>query len=383
MVKKTRQRHLRLSKTKKQRGGTKPNMSALHAALASRGTSGVPGLAVPILSSSSASAAPTGISSVFSAPRPSVANVPKPKFTMGQLRDLKEYVDRPEIVIRVLSINGDPKEIYPEITDEEIMTIKEQFSKPVVSAASASIVAPPKMSLKEEIEARGKKLTPNVSKTFNATSYSKQFDITPYTKFTPDEESILNEIDSIKRSLALIDADQLKAAKKSIVDTKEKGQRIKDFQLIKVLELMKEKQTSSDRLSKLMTPEIQAKKAFVNGTSNVLHLNKDKDGTPLDDNVFLVVKRHSKMGNSEEKGVIFYINTNTGISSWEKPIKEWIRGEENGRVYYANKNTIGTRWETRRNKPADDNSGDVWYVDTITGEPVWEKPPNITNANFT
>lgn len=109
----------------------------------------------------------------------------------------------------------------------------------------------------------------------------------------------------------------------------------------------------------------------------------------------------------EESNSVYYYNTVTNQTSWEKPTeltteveKEWelLFDETTGRNYYYNNSTGDVSWEVPEETLEDndtveilppdwtqelDENGTVFYYNASTGETSWEIPKHIEVSDVT
>ena len=256
-------------------------------------------------------------------------------FTLDELRDLRDYVNRSEIIVRLNKLGIDPRELYPNLSGDEIVAIIEDYSKPVPVD-----IAPKKktLSMKNALAAAVKG---------HGVVNGKKQNISFFTDYTKQEQTDLNTIDSAKIRIKEIDSLALPVAKKSIKQAEEKGQQIKDHQLRTILALLKEKRDLESTVSTLLTTKLKDKMAFVKGTVKIIYFLEDKDG-PL--------PKGWKIKVDSEKGEASYENKYTHESILERPTQKAFPPE------------LPEGWSM------DEDDIDAWYINTLTNKTQWEVP---------
>jgi hypothetical protein len=268
------------------------------------------------------------------------AQVVKEGFTLDELRDLKDYVGRSEIIVRLNKLGINPNELYPELSPEEISTIIEDYSKPravpvAVPVVNAGVAA---VSMKNALKAAIKGRAP-----VNGVKSNISF----YTDYTVQEQKDLTTIDATRARLKVIESTALPDEKKAIKKLEERGEQIKDFKLKAILALLKEKRDLENTISTLYTPNLKNKVEFVKGKTTLLRSFEDKNG-PL------------------PRGWSMYVNSTDST------------------IYYQNKYTLDTISErpTEESSPVELPEGwlmqedeiDAWYLNTLTGKTQWILP---------
>lgn len=264
-------------------------------------------------------------------------NIPA-EFTLDQLRDLKDYVDRSEIIVRLKKIGTDPKEFYPELSETEISDIIQDYSKPtaVKETTFNPVIKNSGKSMMNELSAK-LKLKPKINN-INAT-------ISFFTDYTDQERENLNKIESSNKRIKDIETIHLPAAKDSIKKSELKGEKLKQFQLKAIIELLGEKRGLEKTVSNLLTEELKNKINFVQGKADQLMVTYDMDG-PLPKGWVCVV-------NSKDND-IRYRNKYTQDIIWERPTEEalpvanlpegWQLVEDDLEAWYYNKVNQSSQW---------------------------------------
>jgi hypothetical protein len=295
---------------------------------------------------------PMNIKEVFPEYVNSTATVVKTSagFTLDELRDLKDYVDRSEIIVRLHKLGINPKELYPELSEKEISDIIQDYLKP--RDTKESVVIPVGKT-------SGKSLMNELSvavKGRNKVNGVKT-NISFFTDYTDQERTDLNTIDTSKARIKEIENVSLPVAKKSIKKSEEKGEQIKDFQLKKIIDLLKEKRDLELTVSTLLTDELKNKIDFVKGNIESMTFLYDKEGRPLPKGWILVV-------NSKE-GSIFYRNkyTNNNIV-FERPTEEALPVDN-----------LPKGWKMYEDK------FEAWYINELTNYSQWEVPTEDAYIN--
>ena len=260
-------------------------------------------------------------------------------FTLDELRDLKDYVNRSEIVVRLSKLGLDPREIYPELSSEEITVIIEDYSKPRTVPVPVVVAAPISgQSMKNALVA--------ALKGRSAINGKKQ-NISFFTDYTKQEQTDLNTIDSSKARIKEIEYAALPADKKSIKQAEERGQQIKDFQLKSILSLLKEKRDLEATVSALLTDKLKNKMDFVKGSTELMGFLEDKLG-PL--------PRGWRVMVNSKKGELYYQHKYTQEAILDRPTIEGLPIE------------LPEGWEMGEDEI------DAWYVNTFTGKSQWQPP---------
>jgi hypothetical protein len=294
-------------------------------------------------------------------------------FTLDELRDLKDYVGRSEIIVRLNKLGINPNELYPELSPEEISTIIEDYSKPRVAPVAAPVVnsGVAAVSMKNALKAAIKGRAP-----VNGVKSNISF----YTDYTAQEQKDLTTIDSARARLKVIESTALPDEKKAIKKLEERGEQIKDFKLKSVLALLKEKRDLENTISTLYTPNLKNKVEFVQGKSTLLRSFEDKNG-PL--------PRGWSMYVNSTDSTIYYQNKYTLDTISERPIEQayppelpegWLLNEDEIDAWYLNTLTGKTQW-TLPTEPAQlfDTTG--WEkMSNPDGSYVWFQPLNSSRT---
>jgi len=292
-------------------------------------------------------------------------------FTLDELRDLKDYVGRSEIIVRLIKLGFNPTELYPEITPDEIAVIMEEYSKPVTAPLALPVVhLGEPQNMKSALAAAVKKRAP-----INAV----KVDIEKYKDFTPEEEEVLNKLDAAKERIDYIETKEIDFAKKQI-EKLEKKRMVKDFNLRKILELLKEKRNLEATILTLETPLLKNKYEFSKQGARLLRRTKDNDG-PLPRGWIFIVDSEDKSTYYENK----YTFENTAIRPTEEAFppelpEGWVMGEDEISAWYVNTLTKKGQWEVPT-KPAEDplvTSG--WTKLGRDNSYVWFQPLNNTHT---
>ena len=306
------------------------------------------------------------------APQAAVAPVKVAGFTLGDFRDLKDYVSRSEIVARMQKIGLNPSEIYPEITAEEVGAILEEYSKPRVAKvpnAPPANSGGPKISMKNALLA-GIKGRAKVNGVKQNISY--------FTEYTAQEQTDLNTLDSSKVRIKAIETNDLVAAKKSVKAAEEKGQQIKDFQLKAILGLLKEKRDLETLISRLNTDKLKKKVRFVRGEEKVMKFSEDTAGQ---------LPSGWKAVVDSDKGALYYENKYTGIGTNERPTSPavvpelpegWLLNEDEEEAWYQNTFNGLTQWEV----PTEPASSGYEPITNPDGSVMWYKPVDGRNNGW-
>jgi hypothetical protein len=265
-------------------------------------------------------------------------------FTLDELRELKDYVNRSEIVVRLNKLDIDPREIYPELTGDEIVAIIEDYSKPrdvpapvVTKTASGNSGAPTKSMKNALFKALKGRVVVN----------SKKQNISFFIEYTPQEKTDLSTIDSYNSRINEIESIALPLAKKSIKQAEEKGQQLKDFQLKKILSLLKEKRDLETLILRLNTDKLKNKVNFVRGEIKFMNFSEDKKG-PLPNGWFAQV--------NSENNTIVYVNKYSDLELIDRPTKPELPPE------------LPAGWIMKENDEA------AWYINTLTNKSQYKIP---------
>jgi hypothetical protein len=282
---------------------------------------------------------PKNIFPGYGAPAPVV----KEGFTLEELRDLKDYVNRSEIVVRLNKLGINPNELYPEITPEEIAAIVEDYSKPSVGPVAALVVknGEPK-NMQSALLAAAKRRQPPPD--------AVEENIERYKEFTPQEEEDLNSLDAARKRIKTIETESIPFTRKQI-EKLEKTHSVKDFNLRIILDLLKEKRNLESTILRLDTALLKNKYNFSKKGSGTLSMLEDKDG-PLPRGWNFVVDQRT-----EALGTTYYQNKyNPMDGTIIRPTEEAYPPElpEGWKLY--------------------ENEIDAWYVNTLTGKAYWDFP---------
>jgi len=296
-------------------------------------------------------------------------------FTLDELKDLKDYVNRSEIVVRMKKSGLNPNELYPELSSDEITTIIDDYSKP------RDIPAPVPVAVSTNSGKSMKNALFSALKGRTKVNGVKQ-NISFFTTYTPQEETDLNTIDSARKRIKEIDLVTLPAAKKSIKQAEDKGQQIKDFQLKAILALLKEKRDLDATVANLLTDKLKKKVEFVTERSHSLGFTEDKSG-PLP-------KGWKAMVNSS-RGDLYYRHKYTGEALFERPTEEafavqvpegWTMEEDEEDAWYINQLTGKSQWELPTEPPQLFNTTGYEQYKGSNGAYVWQKPVNGSDVWF-
>lgn len=263
-------------------------------------------------------------------------NIPA-DFTLKELRDLKDYVDRSEIIVRLKKIGTDPNEFYPELSETEINDIIQDYSKPtaVKETTFNPVIKNSGKSMMNELSAKIKS-KPKINNINSTISF--------FTDYTDKERQDLNNIESSNKRIKDIETINLPAAKDSIKKSEFKGEKLKHFQLKAIIDLLGEKRKLEDAVSELLTEELKNKIKFVQGKSDQLMVTYDMNG-PLPKGWGCVV-------NSKDND-IRYRNKYTQDIIIERPTEEalpvplpegWELVEDDIEAWYHNKVNHSTQW---------------------------------------